>query len=109
MRNAEQLTIEYKALPIVVAHQGTGLRAFFVGRSNARKVKNMKRQLRSFLECSYGKKLSPAVKNIVWNMACEKAAKVSPQDAFEVIEDAYIDYIESAGSFLISAGSIMGR
>lgn len=109
MRNAEQLTAEYDALPIVVAHQGSGVRAFFVSRSNARKVEKMKKQLREFLEYSYGKKLSPAVKGIVWKKACEKASKVSPRDSFEAIQKDYIESIECAGSFLITAGSIMGR
>lgn len=109
MRNAEQLTIEFKKLPIIVAHQGTGVRAFFLGLSNARKVNNMKKQLRSFLEYSYGNKLSPAVKNIVWQKACKAATYVSPEDAFEAIQNDYLESIETAGDFLISAGSIMGR
>ena len=109
MRNAEQLTNEYNALPIIVAHQGTGVRALFVSLSNARKVNNMKKQLRSFLEYSYGNKLSPAVKNIVWEKACKAAVNVSPKDAFEVIQNDYIESMETAGDFLISAGSIMGR
>lgn len=103
MRNAEQLTIEYNALPIVVAHQGTGVRTFFLAISNARKVNNMKKQLRSFLEYCYGNKLSPAGKKMVWQKACKAASNVSPKDAFEVIQNDYLESIETAGDFLASA------
>jgi hypothetical protein len=102
MRNAEQLTTEYNALPIIVAHQGTGVRAFFVGISNKRKINNMKKQLRSFLEYSYGNDLSSAAKNIVWQKACKAASYVSPEDVFEVIQNDYIQIIETAGDFLVS-------
>lgn len=109
MRTAEQLNAEYNKLPVAVAHTGTGLKCFILRHVNHYKVTKLKDELRASLEQKYSRKLSPAVKNIVWNMACDKASKVSHGDNFEAIQDAYVEYIETAGSFLISAGSIMGR
>lgn len=109
MRTAEQLNAEYNKLSVPVAHTGTGLKCFILRHINHHKITKMKNELRASLEQSHGRKLSPAVKNIVWDMACVKAEKVSHTNNFEAIEDAYIEYIETAGGFLVTAGSIMGR
>lgn len=100
MRNAEQANREVMALPKVQP----GIAGKFTAWSNARKVKSLKKELRDFLECAYGNELSPAVKEIMWKHATDTEAPT-----FNSIQKRYIERMELAGDYLVTAGSIMGR
>lgn len=100
MRNAEQANREVMNLPKVQS----GLAGRFTAWSNARKVASLKKELREFLEYAYGSRLSPAVKNIVWEYANDTEAPT-----FNSIQKRYIERVSMVEDFLIAAGNIIGR
>lgn len=85
MRNAEQANREVMALPKVEA----GLKGTFTAWSNVRKIKSLKKQLRSYLEYCYGKDLTAVDKKATWVYA-----NGTEKPTFNSIQKRYLEAVK---------------